>query len=41
VPQAFDAITDELGRQYSLGYYPKGQAQAGEKRDIRSGGARA
>ena len=35
VPQAFDAITDELGRQYSLGYYPKGQAQAGEKRDIR------
>jgi VWFA-related protein len=35
VPQAFDAITDELGRQYSLGYYPKGQAQPGEKRDIR------
>jgi VWFA-related protein len=35
VPQAFDAITDELGRQYSLGYYPKGQAQPGEKRDIK------
>jgi VWFA-related protein len=35
VPQAFSAITDELGRQYSLGYYPKGQAQPGEKRDIR------
>jgi VWFA-related protein len=35
VPQAFDAITDELGRQYSLGYYPKGQVQSGEKRDIR------
>ena len=35
VPHAFDAITDELGRQYSLGYYPKGQAQPGEKRDIR------
>lgn len=35
VPQAFTAITDELGRQYSLGYYPKGQAQPGEKRDIR------
>ena len=35
VPQAFDAITDELGRQYSLGYYPKGQVQAGEKRDIK------
>jgi VWFA-related protein len=35
VPQAFDAITDELGRQYSLGYYPKGQVQSGEKRDIK------
>ena len=35
VPQAFGAITDELGRQYSLGYYPKGAAKAGEKRDIR------
>ncbi len=35
VPQAFDAITDELGRQYSLGYYPTGQAQPGEKRDIK------
>ncbi|HEV7798596.1 MAG TPA: VWA domain-containing protein [Pyrinomonadaceae bacterium] len=35
VPQAFDAITDELGRQYSLGYYPKGQAPPGEKRDIK------
>jgi VWFA-related protein len=35
VPQAFSAITDELGRQYSLGYYPKGQARPGEKRDIR------
>lgn len=35
VPQAFDAITDELGRQYSLGYYPKGQVQPGEKRDIK------
>lgn len=35
VPQAFDAITNELGRQYSLGYYPKGQGQAGEKRDIK------
>lgn len=35
LPQAFSAITDELGRQYSLGYYPKGQAQPGEKRDIR------
>jgi Ca-activated chloride channel homolog len=35
VPQAFAAITQELGRQYSLGYYPKGHAQAGEKRDIK------
>jgi len=35
VPQAFDSITDELGRQYSLGYYPKGELQSGEKREIR------
>lgn len=35
VPQAFGAITEELGRQYSLGYYPKGQVQPGEKRDIK------
>ncbi len=35
VPQMFSAITDELGRQYSLGYYPKGQAQPGERRDIK------
>jgi len=35
VPQAFGAITDELGRQYSLGYYPKGEIQPGEKRDIK------
>lgn len=35
VPAAFAAITEELGRQYSLGYYPKGQVRAGEKRDIK------
>lgn len=35
VPQAFGAITQELGRQYSLGYYPKGQVHPGEKRDIK------
>jgi len=35
VPQAFTAITEELGRQYSLGYYPKGQVQPGERRDIK------
>lgn len=35
VPQAFGAITEELGRQYSLGYYPTAQARSGEKRDIK------
>ncbi|MFN2516076.1 MAG: VWA domain-containing protein [Pyrinomonadaceae bacterium] len=35
VPQAFGAITDQLGRQYSLGYYPKGKVQPGDKRDIK------
>ena len=35
VPNAFGAITEELGRQYSLGYYPKGQAKSGEKREIK------
>jgi len=35
IQQSFGAITEELGRQYSLGYYPKGQARAGERRDIK------
>ena len=35
VPNAFSAITEELGRQYSLGYYPKGSAKSGEKREIK------
>ena len=35
VQQSFGAIMDELGRQYSLGYYPKGQALPGERRDIK------
>jgi Ca-activated chloride channel family protein len=35
IQQSFGAIMDELGRQYSLGYYPKGQVRAGEKRDIK------
>ena len=35
VPAVFRQITDELGRQYSLGYYPKGHANPGERRDIR------
>lgn len=35
LPRAFEAITDELGRQYSLGYYPRGIVKAGERRDIK------
>jgi Ca-activated chloride channel family protein len=35
VPRAFSMIMDELGRKYSLGYYPKGQARAGETRNIK------
>ena len=33
--QAFGFIAEELRRQYSLGYYPKSQAQAGQRRQIR------
>lgn len=32
---AFANIAEELRRQYSLGYYPKNPAQAGERRQIR------
>ncbi len=32
---AFAQIAEELRRQYSLGYYPKTSAQAGERRQIR------
>ena len=35
IQQSFGAIMDELGRQYSLGYYPKGEARPGERRDIK------
>jgi Ca-activated chloride channel family protein len=35
IKQSFSAIMDELGRQYSLGYYPKGEARPGEKREIK------
>ncbi len=35
VPQAFGAITEDLGWQYSLGYYPNGPVQPGEKRYIK------
>lgn len=33
--QAFSVIAEELRRQYSIGYYPKNQAQAGQRRQIR------
>ncbi len=32
---AFSNIAEELRRQYSLGYYPKSPAQAGQRRQIR------
>jgi len=35
VPRAFSLITEELGRKYSLGYYPKGQVRAGETRNVK------
>jgi VWFA-related protein len=33
--QAFAYISEELRRQYSLGYYPKTMAQAGQRRQIK------
>jgi len=35
VAPAFEAITAELGVQYSLGYYPKGNSGAGTQRSIK------
>lgn len=35
VAPAFEAITAELGVQYSLGYYPKGNSTAGTQRSIK------
>ena len=35
ISQAFAWIADELRRQYSLGYYPKQAAQAGQRRQIK------
>jgi VWFA-related protein len=35
ISQAFAWIAEELGRQYSLGYYPKRVAQAGQRRAIK------
>jgi Ca-activated chloride channel family protein len=32
---AFASIADELRRQYTLGYYPKSAAQAGQRRQVR------
>lgn len=32
---AFRQVADELRRQYTLGYYPKTQAQAGQRRQVR------
>lgn len=32
---AFSNIADELRRQYSLGYYPKTQARAGQRRQVK------
>ncbi|HYO92546.1 MAG TPA: VWA domain-containing protein, partial [Pyrinomonadaceae bacterium] len=33
--QSFALIAEELRRQYSLGYYPKNMAQAGQRRQIK------
>ena len=33
--RSFAQIAEELRRQYSLGYYPKGQAQAGQRKQIK------
>jgi VWFA-related protein len=35
IDQAFAWIAEELGRQYSLGYYPSTRAQDGERRQIK------
>jgi VWFA-related protein len=35
IEQAFSWIAEELGRQYSLGYYPSTPAKAGERRQIK------
>ena len=32
---AFSQIADELGRQYSIGYYPKKKGDPGERRQIK------
>lgn len=33
--ETFRKVVDELGRQYSLGYYPKTEGKKGERRQIK------
>lgn len=33
--ETFKMVAEELGQQYSLGYYPKSQGEAGQKRQIK------
>ena len=35
IGDAFKQVAEELGRQYSLGYYPKAVAQSGQRRQIK------
>ncbi|HEY6122258.1 MAG TPA: VWA domain-containing protein [Pyrinomonadaceae bacterium] len=35
ISEAFRQVAEELGRQYSLGYYPKAVAKAGQRRQIK------
>lgn len=35
IQKAFGLVTEDLGRQYSLGYYPRVQSRPGERRDIK------
>jgi hypothetical protein len=35
IAQAFTWIAEELGRQYSLGYYPSAAGKNGERRQIK------
>jgi hypothetical protein len=35
IAQAFTWIAEELGRQYSIGYYPSKPGQNGERREIK------
>jgi VWFA-related protein len=35
ISEAFASVVGELGRQYSLGYYPRAPARPGERRQIK------